>query len=86
MNKPTFWAPCPPVSDNFIMFRPLTIDGGYSTTFQNLMLLPTREHEELVLIQIYIAHIRKKTGLGPRPTMSGNFKILLLQVLLQEAT
>ena len=73
-KKTYIWAPGPPVSDNFIIFTPLTIAGGYSTTFQSFMLLPTREVGELVLIQIYIAHIRKNTGLGPGPPKSGNYK------------
>ena len=41
----------------------VTIAGGYLTTFQIFMVLPTREYEELVLIQIYIAQ-KVKIGFG----------------------
>ena len=39
------------------------------------MLLPIREIGELLILRFYIAHMRKKLHLGPRPPVSVNFNI-----------
>ena len=42
------------------------------------MLPPLREIGELVIFSFYIAHIRKKLHLGPRPPLCDNLKIVLV--------
>ena len=63
-------APGPLESDNLNIFSPVTILGGYITTSLRFMLLPTQEIGDLMMSLIYIAHLRKKLLLAPRPPHS----------------
>ena len=66
----------PPAPQLVIFFFDCYHRGRVLNNFPKFMFVPTKKDEELVLIQFYITHIRKKTVLGPRPPMSQIFKII----------
>ena len=70
-------------ADNLI-FLSATIAGGYSTTSQSFMLLPTREVRYLMMSLFYIAHIRKNYICSLGPLVNDNFIFVLIVTIAGE--
>ena len=70
-------------ADNLIFFLSATIAGGYATTSQSFMLLPTREVIYVMMSLFYIAHIRKNYILAPGPLVNDNFTFVLIVTIAE---